>query len=137
MFETWQLELIAEARRGVLGTIAADGRPHVVPVCYAFEDGRFGIAIDEKPKRSTQLARLANIARDPQATLLIDRYADDWTQLAWLRMDCSATLFERGDEQPGMLAALRGRYSQYEAMALEERPLIVLEVERVAGWRWG
>ncbi|MEO9255129.1 MAG: pyridoxamine 5'-phosphate oxidase family protein, partial [Tepidiformaceae bacterium] len=60
MFETWQLELIAEARRGVLGTIAADGRPKLVPVCYAFEDGRFGIAIDEKPKRSTNLARLAN-----------------------------------------------------------------------------
>ncbi|MEO9255813.1 MAG: TIGR03668 family PPOX class F420-dependent oxidoreductase, partial [Tepidiformaceae bacterium] len=119
------------------GTIAADGRPKLVPVCYAFEDGRFGIAIDEKPKRSTNLARLANIARDPRATLLIDCYADDWTQLAWLRLDCSATVFERGDERPAMLAALRQRYPQYEGMALEARPLIVLEVERVVGWRWG
>jgi PPOX class probable F420-dependent enzyme len=136
VFEDWQLELIAEARRGVLATIARDGRAQLVPVCYAFEGGRFGIAIDEKPKLGTELARTRNIARDPRVSLLIDRYADDWMQLAWVRIDGSATVFERGAAQPAMLRSLRERYPQYETMALEERPLIVIAPGRVTAWRW-
>jgi PPOX class probable F420-dependent enzyme len=136
VFEAWQLELVAEARRGVLGTIARDGCPQLVPVCYAFDGARFGIAIDEKPKRGTRLARLANIDRDPRVTLLIDRYDDAWLQLAWLRVEGRATVFERGEEQARMLAVLRLRYPQYREMALEERPLILVEPGRVVSWRW-
>jgi PPOX class probable F420-dependent enzyme len=136
VFEDWQLELIAGARRGVLATTARDGRAHLVPVCYAFEGGGFGIAIDEKPKLGTQLARTRNIARDQRVSLLIDRYDDDWTQLAWVRIDGLATVFERGAEQPAMLRSLRERYPQYETMALDERPLIMVEPTHVAAWRW-
>ena len=136
MFEPWQLELIAETRRAVLGTIAADGRPHLVPVCFALVDHTFGIAIDEKPKRPGRLARLRNIDRDPRVTLLIDRYADDWRQLAWLRVDGEATIVQRGGERPELLAALRGSYVQYRAMALEDSPLILVVPDRVSAWRW-
>lgn len=136
-FEAWQLELIAEARRGVLGTVSADGRPHLVPVCYALAEGVFGIAIDEKPKRPGRLARLRNIARDSRVTLLVDRYDDNWRQLAWLRVDGEAAIVERGDERPEMLAALRARYPQYTAMALEGNPLILIVPGHVSAWRWG
>jgi PPOX class probable F420-dependent enzyme len=133
--EEWQWRLLLESRVARLGTISSDGRPHLVPVVYAVVEEGIAIAIDEKPKRSTRLARLGNIERDPRVTLLIDRYDDDWSQLAWVRVDGMATVLERGDQYPEALAALRGRYPQHQAMALEELPLIVIEAERVVGWK--
>jgi PPOX class probable F420-dependent enzyme len=136
MFESWELDLIASARHAVLGTTGAGGSPHLVPVCYAFVDGTFVIAIDEKPKSGRRLARLRNLERDPRVALLIERYDDAWTQLAWLRIDGTATVHERGAEAAPALAALRTRYLQYRGMNLEERPLIVVAPGRKASWRW-
>ncbi|HEY4668183.1 MAG TPA: pyridoxamine 5'-phosphate oxidase family protein, partial [Tepidiformaceae bacterium] len=76
MFEPWQRELFETSRVGRLATIARDGSPHVVPVCYAMVGDQFVIAVDEKPKRSTRLARLANIERDHRVSLLVDHYED-------------------------------------------------------------
>jgi PPOX class probable F420-dependent enzyme len=78
---------------------------------------------------------LRNIERDPRVTLLFDRYDDDWAQLAWVRIDGTAEVLERGDEYPAALAALRARYPQHEGMALEELPLIVVLPDHVVGWR--
>jgi PPOX class probable F420-dependent enzyme len=137
VFERWQLELLEECRVARLGTIASDGRPRLVPVCYAVSGGTVVIAVDEKPKRGGRLARLRDIARDPRVTLLVDRYEDDWTRLAWVRIEGRATVLERGDEHPAALEALRARYPQYREMGLEALPLIALTPERVVSWRWG
>ena len=136
MFEPWHGVLIDELRVARLATIARDGRPHLVPVCYAFVDERFAIAIDEKPKRSTRLARVANIERDSRVSLLLDRYEDDWTHLAWVRVDGDARILARGDGWPEALDALRSRYPQYRAMDLEALPLVVIEPSHVAAWSW-
>jgi PPOX class probable F420-dependent enzyme len=135
VFEEWHLALIAEMPVARLATLNADGSPHLVPVCYAYLEGAFVIAVDEKPKRPGRLARLANLDRDPRATLLIDRYDDDWTRLAWLRVDCLAVI-EEGGAQPAALAALRARYPRYAGMDLEARPLLRLQPRRARGWRW-
>ncbi|MDZ7727188.1 MAG: TIGR03668 family PPOX class F420-dependent oxidoreductase [Dehalococcoidia bacterium] len=129
-------ELLDSCRNGVLGTVAKDGRPHLVPVCYARLGDEVVIAIDEKPKQDRKLARVRNIERDGRATLLVDRYSDDWTQLAWVRVDAAATVEPRGASHPDALAELRARYPQYREMALEELPLIRLRPERVVSWRW-
>lgn len=136
MFEDWQLALLAELRVARLGTIARDGRPHLVPACYAWVDGRFAIAVDEKPKRAGQLARIRNIERDPRVTLLFDRYDDDWNQLAWLRVEGIAEVRAMGSEWPEALEALRARYPQYAGMSLDSLPVIAITPERVTGWRW-
>ena len=133
--EEWQWRLLQECRVARLATIARDGRPHLVPVVYAVIEEGIAIAIDEKPKRSTRLARLRNIEHDSRVTLLVDRYDDDWANLAWVRVDGSATVLERGDEYPEALDALRERYPQHREMALEAQPLILIEPERVVGWR--
>jgi hypothetical protein len=53
-----------------------------------------------------------------------------------VRIDGSATVLERGAARPAMLRVLRERYPQYETMALDERPLIMVEPTHVAAWRW-
>lgn len=136
VFEPWHRDLIAESQVARLGTISAAGAPHLVPVCFAFVDGRFAIAIDEKPKRSGELARVRNIRRDRRVTLLIDRYSDDWEQLAWVRIDGGARVGEQGSDWPEALASLRQKYRQYRAMDLERRPLIEITPTRVASWLW-
>lgn len=137
MFEPWMMTLLDECPAGRLGTIAADGRPHLVPVCFAMVDGAIGVAIDEKPKRpGAKLARVRNLERDGRCTLLVDRYDGDWTRLAWVRVDAVGEVLERGDTWPAMLAALRERYHQYRGMTLEELPLLRLRPVGVRGWRW-
>lgn len=137
MFERWQLELLGECRVARLGTIAPDGPPRIVPVCYAVVGEAVVIAVDEKPKRGGRLARLRDIERDARVTLLVDRYEDEWARLAWVRIEGRAAVLERGDEHPAALEALRERYPQYGEMGLEALPLIAVTPERVVGWRWG
>ncbi len=134
--EDWVERLADECRVARLGTLAKDGQPHLVPVCYAFVDGDFAIAIDEKPKKAGTLARVRNIERDPRVTLLIDRYDDDWTKLAWVRIEGRATVLQSGTDWPAALSALRSRYRPYETMALEDLPLLRIRPERVVSWRW-
>ena len=136
VFTVWQRELIEESRVAHFGTISRDGRPHLVPVCYALSGGRFWVPIDAKPKTGAALTRVRNIGREPRAALLIDRYDEEWARLAWVRIDCRARVLARGESSADPLAALRARYRQYESMDLEERPLIELSPERVTGWRW-
>jgi PPOX class probable F420-dependent enzyme len=131
----WEAALVDESKVARLGTNSARGWPHLVPVCYARSGETMYIAIDEKPKTSRNLARLRNVASDPRATVLVDRYDDAWRQLAWVRLECEATVV-MGSTQPNALAALRARYQQYRAMPLEERELIVLAIRRVVSWRW-
>ncbi|MFN0094024.1 MAG: TIGR03668 family PPOX class F420-dependent oxidoreductase [Dehalococcoidia bacterium] len=134
--EPWVADLLAAARVGRLGTVSPDGRPHLVPVCYAVvSSGTIAIAIDEKPKSGRPLARLRNITRDPRVSFLVDRFSDDWDQLAWVRLDGQAAVVP-GRERPAVLAALRDRYPQYRQMALEALPLILIEAETVTSWRW-
>ena len=137
MFETWQRELLQSLPVARLATIAPDGRPHLVPVCFALIAETLVIAIDDKPKRAgVELARLRNIRRDSRVSFLVDRYEADWARLAWLRIDGVARIFARGDEHPQALEALRARYPQYGAMALERLPLIEITPEKVTGWRF-
>ena len=136
MFAPHEAALLAECRTAVLATIAPGGRPRLVPVCYASDGGTIVIAVDEKPKRPGELARIRDIRRDPRVTLLVQRYDDAWQQLAWIRVEGEAAIIERGAHRPGALAALRARYPQYAAMRLESLPLIVITPGRVVSWRW-
>lgn len=130
------------SRRAVLGTIAADGAPRLVPVCFAVIETRGGpvivSALDEKPKRSAdprRLARVRDLEARPLVSLLADRWDEDWSRLAWLRIDATASLLEPGDaEHADAVVALRRRYAPYEAQRLGERPMIRLDPIRAVAW---
>lgn len=136
MLEPWQRELLEACRVGHLGTLMPDGRARLAPVCYAVIGGLVAIAIDEKPKSTTELARVRDVRRDPRVTFLVDHYDDnDWGKLAWVRLEAIAEVLERGSEWPEALAALRARYRQYGKMALESRPVLRLAISRATGWQ--
>ena len=119
---------------GRLATVDAGGAPHVVPICFALLDGLIYSVVDEKPKRTTRLQRLRNLEANPRAALLIDRYSDDWSQLAWVMVRGLAEVIEAGEEHAAAIAALRAKYRQYRAMALDDRPVIRLSPECVNAW---
>ena len=134
----WALALVREARVGHLATISGGvtPAPHVIPVCFVLLDGAVYIAIDEKPKSGRRLQRLRNIESTGSAALVVDHYDEDWTQLAWVLARGPAAIIGASDPRHApALVALRDKYPQYRAMALETAELIVLAVERWTCWR--
>jgi PPOX class probable F420-dependent enzyme len=120
-----------------LATVDARGRPHVVPVCFVSAGDHLYIPLDEKPKRIApeRLQRVRNIAANPNVQLLIDRYDEDWSRLAFVQLRGWATLLSPGAAgHRAAVAALREKYPQYTTMALETLPLIEIEVSRVISW---
>ena len=52
-------------------------------------------------------------------TVLIDRWHEDWSHLAWLRIDGLASLTDDPVERASAIAALRAKYPQYAGHDLE------------------
>ena len=98
MFSDDQVRFTESQRVAHLATADANGRPHVVPVCFAYLNRRIYIAIDEKPKRSLRLKRLRNIEENPRVALVLDRYDEDWSRLAWVLVQGTAAVLDRGPE---------------------------------------
>ena len=132
--------LLDSAPRAILVTIAPDGRPRPVPICYVVdaEAALIYSPIDDKPKRVDDplaLARVRDIGADARVAVLVDRWDEDWTRLAWLRGDGRASVVEPGaPEHAGIVAALRARYPQYATHRLEERPIIRMTLDRSRSW---
>lgn len=126
---------LVDARVARLATADAGGVPHVVPVTFAVVDGRVVTVVDGKPKSTTRLKRLANIAANPSVTLLVDHYDDeDWSALWWVRVDGRALVVPEGPAYEAGVAALQAKYGQYRDGVTTEGPLIVIAAERVTGW---
>jgi PPOX class probable F420-dependent enzyme len=128
-----------------LATITPEGVPHLVPVVFAVDlDGWAGpdsrdsteivyTAVDAKPKTTQRLRRLANIENNPQASLLVDHYSDDWTQLWWVRADGVATIHHDDEPMHTGYRLLRAKYTQYQSVPLTG-PVIAVAVRRWSSW---
>jgi PPOX class probable F420-dependent enzyme len=137
---------LSDARRAVLATIAPDGRPRLVPICFVLEPARpvLWTPLDEKPKTVDDvmhLARVRDIRADPRVTVLVDRWAEDWAQLAWLRCSGIASIVEpgisaadRAADRDAAITALRAKQHQYASHVLEVRPIIRIAIERAVSW---
>ncbi len=128
--------LFATARVARLATADAGGRPHLVPICFALDGDDVLTAVDQKPKRTSGLRRLENIAANPHASALADHYSDDWSSLWWARADGTARIVEPGSaEHRRVVALLAERYPQY-AEDPPAGPAIVLSALRWSGWSY-
>jgi PPOX class probable F420-dependent enzyme len=124
------------ARIAHFATADGDGQPLVIPICFAFDGKEFFSPIDEKPKQISphKLKRLRNIAENPKVSLIVDRYDEDWQRLAYLLITGRAKILLRGARHRRAVLLLRKKYSQYERMAIDERPIIVISPLRMKTW---
>ncbi len=124
-------ERFARARVARLATLTPDGRPHLVPVVFAVLGDTVYSAVDAKPKRTLELARLRNVAAHPQACALADHYDEDWSALWWVRGDGRARVLDSGcAEAKRAIARLCERYPQQQVTGA----VLALDVERWNGW---
>ena len=122
-------ERLAAARVGRLATVTPAGTPHIVPVCFALHDGVVYTAVDAKPKARRDLKRLANVRSTGRASLLVDHYEEDWSQLWWVRVDGAAEVIDSA----AAIDALAGKYAQYRA-ARPAGPVIAIAPDRWRSW---
>lgn len=127
------LDRLGDARVGHLATVDERGKPHIVPIVFALSGDRLVTAVDHKPKTTRRLKRLENIRANPAVSVLVDHYDDDWSGLWWVRVDGTATVFERGEEWEEAIAALVAKYPQYVEQP-PDGPAIVIQILRVSSW---
>jgi coenzyme F420-0:L-glutamate ligase / coenzyme F420-1:gamma-L-glutamate ligase len=132
-----QTAFLVRQRVARLATAGGTGEPHAIPVCFTYDGRSIYIALDEKPKNvpPTRLKRIRNILENPSVALLVDRYAEDWSLLAYVMVRGRAELLEPApEEHAAAVRLLRGKYHQYEGMRIEENPVIAIRPSRVASW---
>jgi len=128
------LDRLLDARVGRLATADATRHPHVVPFVYALEGDTLYWAVDEKPKRSRNLKRLANTRENPRVEVLVDAYDEDWTRLWWVRATGTTRILEPGPEWDRAISALAEKYKQY-AESPPGGPVVAIDLGRVSGWQ--
>jgi PPOX class probable F420-dependent enzyme len=133
MDRTEALRRLGEARVGHLATADSEATPHVVPFVFALEGETLYWAVDQKPKRSKDLKRLANIRQNPRVEVVVDSYDEDWTKLWWVRASGRARILDPGEEQGRALFLLSERYGQY-LTAPPDGPVVAIDLDRISGW---
>ncbi|MFL5761347.1 MAG: TIGR03668 family PPOX class F420-dependent oxidoreductase [Thermomicrobiales bacterium] len=140
----WERVFVQERRVARLSTVSADGRPSVTPICFAvIDEGGEPVvvtALDEKPKSVAveRLARVRNIQANPNASLVVDDYNEDWSMLAFVQLHGRAGLISPGESgHYEAITALRSKYAQYAHMAIDQNPIICISELSASSWRSG
>jgi PPOX class probable F420-dependent enzyme len=129
----WANELLEAQPVARLAHLDERGFPRLLPVTFAVADGAVWSAIDQKPKRTAEPARVRRLRDRPEAALLVDRYDDDWRRLAWLQLLGQVEVLPIEDGEAG-LDALVAKYPPYRN-DVPPGPLLRLGVERALHWR--
>ena len=129
----WAGDELETARVARLAYLDDKDGPRVLPVTFALAGDVVWSAIDRKPKRSAEPARIRYLRRDPRAALVVDVYDDDWSKLAWVQLLGRVDVIEPGGSSAG-LEALVAKYEPYREDP-PPGPLLRLEVGRALCWR--
>jgi len=127
---------VRSARVAHLATADRKGRPHVIPICFAFDGKALYSPIDEKPKKISplKLKRIKNIRENPCVAVVIDRYDENWKKLAFVLIQGRARILLRGEQHRGAVRLLRKKYPQYRRMAIQDRPMIRIVPNYFRSW---
>ena len=130
-------EFIERARVARLATIDSEFKPHLVPVVFVFNGNHFFIPVDEKRKtaKPEKLKRIRNIQDNPNVTLLIDEYSEDWTKLAFVMIQGKASVAtkEGNIQVREAYKKLMTKYLQYQKVRVGEM-CIIIAPKKVASW---
>ena len=131
-----QDRFLRSARTGHLATADAKGQPQVVPVCFVFDGQAIYSVLDAKPKTTPlrQLRRVKNILANPQVSLVVDHYEENWDKLQYILVSGDAELLESDEKWAVAIAMLREKYPQYQAMDLDQSPVIKITPVRYSPW---
>ncbi len=80
-----------------------------------------------------ELQRLRNLAANPDASVLVDHYEDDWSQLWWARADGVARIIRNDPERSRKLAPLRDKYPPYRDIP-PAGPVVAIAVTNWSTW---
>lgn len=136
LLDTWPVARLA--------TTSPGGHPHQVPVVFVYHAGQLWSPVDIKPKSKSELVRVKNALANPTASLLLDQYSHDWSQLWWLRIDVEIRVIRLRDKHQdtlrrdltGSVEALRLKYPQYHGTAVLREPptLLAMHPLRFSSW---
>lgn len=127
------LKRFAHARVAHLATVREDGAPHLVPFVFELQGDSIYAIVDDKPKRTKNVMRLANIRNDPRVSVLVDSYEERWDRLWWIRADGIARVVEEGDDRDRVVQILSEKYPQYQDQP-PSGPAIVILVKQWRHW---
>jgi nitroimidazol reductase NimA-like FMN-containing flavoprotein (pyridoxamine 5'-phosphate oxidase superfamily) len=125
-------EFVGRERVCRVATAGRGGRPHLVPVCHVFEDGRlyFGSGNDGR--------KVANLQENAQLAVTVDLYSDTWSTLRGAMLQGTARLIAKGPEFRKIRSLLYAKYPQYpEDAALEESDSVIVELTPTHVFTWG
>ena len=127
---------ITSRRVARLATADASGRPHAVPICYAFDGSSIYSAIDLKPKRvgARQLKRVRNLLENPRVAVIIDDYSEDWSALAYVLIQGTAEMMPEGEARDLAVAMLRDKYPQYGELLPDGAPVLQITPASIRAW---
>jgi PPOX class probable F420-dependent enzyme len=131
-------EILLSERVARMATADGSGRPHVVPICFAYDGHNIFTPLDKKPKSvpAGELRRVKNILSNPRVSLVVDGYYEDWKRLYYVLIYGLASVIESGEEYRNSLILLSRKYPQYRKMGLEEAGLPVIKIvpESIVSW---
>jgi nitroimidazol reductase NimA-like FMN-containing flavoprotein (pyridoxamine 5'-phosphate oxidase superfamily) len=115
-----------------VATAGERGLPHLVPVCHVVVNGKiyFGSGDDAR--------KVLNLRQNPQITVTVDLYSEDWSQLRGVMVQGRASLIERGPQFKRIRARLYAKYPQYpHEAALSVSDSVIVEVTPSRVFAWG
>ncbi len=116
------MTLIKGAKVARLATVDQKSHPYVVPVVFVFHENSFFIPLDEKVKtvNPRKLKRVKNIEKNPNVTLLIDKYQNDWKKLFFLMIHGRATVIDGKNSKlmDKIHKLLISKYPQYKKIGI-------------------
>jgi PPOX class probable F420-dependent enzyme len=131
-------EILLTERVARMATADGSGRPQVVPVCFAYDGHNIFTPLDKKPKGVPvgELRRVKNIRSNPQVSLVVDGYYEDWKRLYYVLIYGLASVIESGEEYGNSLLILSQKYPQYKKMRIEGAGLPVIKIvpESIVSW---
>lgn len=128
---------IKEAKVARLATVDQKSYPYVVPVVFVFHENSFFIPLDEKAKtvNPRKLKRVKNIENNPNVTLLIDKYQNDWKNLFFVMIHGKATVTDGKDSRlmDKIYKLLISKYPQYKKIGIGNS-CITIRPTKVTFW---
>ena len=138
--DAYAKSLIDKARVARLATVNSQNKPNLVPVVFVFDGAHYYLPLDEKTKRNKpeKLKRVKNIQENPNVSLLIDEYKEDWSKLLFVMIQGRASLIgKKGEHNESLKKAhklLYEKYHQYRKIDVGELCIKICP-EKVITWK--